>query len=237
MSESAILKLFSRYQDGDIDAIVEIVEYERAQIFDYLIRLTGQHDSALATIDEVVRALKNSDLDHSFESYNDLRVKVFSTARNFSRHIWNADITALENQGLGGADSDDGKRRLMQLEAALARLPGIDRELVLLNCRYGFFTSETAAILNMSGESCSDRITMVLHELTKDMPGSEGSMKELVGSLLLHPITGNANTGTVALSQIMGDIGKVRRGWGYYRNLILIFLTLAVFGLLYYFYL
>ena len=236
MNEDLNQRLFLKYQDGDLDAIVEIIELERAQLFDYLIRMTGQHDRSLATIDEVVKALRSEDLAQNFGDYESLKVKVFATARNFSQHIWNADISALENQGFAELDEDDLRASLQNIEAFMAKLPGVDRELLLLHGRYGFSVVDAAAVLNRDSEFCSDRISMLFLDLKNILPTIDGSVRELLGALPHHPISGNANLGTVALSQIMGDMGKVRRSWAYYQNLILIVLLFVLLGSLYYLY-
>jgi len=235
MTETVNNKLFLKYQDGDIDIIVDIIELERAQLFDYLIRMTGQHDRSLATIDEVVRALKSEELAQSFSTYEQLKIKILATARNFSQDIWNADINALENQGFSGVEDDRQREVLQSIEVKLANLPGIDRELLLLHCMYGLSIDETSLVVNRSIEFCSDRISLLLQGLKDDLGDVDDSVMELIVSIPRHPISGNTNMGTVALSQIMGDIGKVRREWAY-QSLIAMVLLLALLGALYYFY-
>lgn len=251
MSNDEIIKRFS---DGDMDALIHILEGERSALYDYLVRMTGEMERSYDSMEEVLRAIY-----HHADRYNDysrIRVDIYKTARSFNRDIWNADTSQLEillpeasvyvKEEVTNIPGECGKtiepkvahREIIEDEVhrVVRQHPPKQREILLLYHRYGFSLREMGDIF---GCLHADMVTELLaaEQAFKNSWKSSGELSKLIKNMVYHPLPKEDHT-TVALSELIK--GVERKKWnisGVVRQMVfavLIFLTVifAVFYLL-----
>ena len=211
--------IFAAMQAGNQDALVELVEIERDQLYDYLLRMTGHRDESLGVLDEVVSALKPQ-VD-SFSTHQEFRVVLFATARSFTGHLWNADTKSLVNETFSQAEGNAeprGLSELKQLEKQLSALPGWEREPIMLVLRYDFQWQDTAEIMSIVEKTAIDGYNRGLITLARRFRSDPQALEENITKIPNHPLSLHSQKSTMALSQIMEDMKTTRSRPGEWRR-------------------
>lgn len=152
---------------GDTRAFDAVYDRYRAPLYAFLVRLTGSASVAEDLLQETwLRLARHS---RALPPSTELRPWLFTVARNLyrSHRRWVLlDAGRLRELGLHPfeaapgpfeAAAESATRR--ELEAALARLPLEQREVLLLCSVSGFEPSEAAAILGISPEATRQRLS------------------------------------------------------------------------------
>ena len=155
---------FENYAEGDKGALLNIMELERDTLYDYVFRMTAQDEFANSTIDEVTNILCGSNSSASFLSLDEFRIVLYTTARSFSGDRWNADITKLivpefdrELTALVDAKKID-KDKLLNFISFLASMPPPQREILLLQYRFGFYVVDIVRIMSITEQTASELV-------------------------------------------------------------------------------
>ncbi len=203
---------FSRVRGGDIDAFIEILEIERAVMFDYLMRMTGQSGRAKDTLDEVGRTLRTRLSE--YHSLPALRVGIYRKAREANRDIWYADTRQLENSGLSGFSDHDYEasvEALQLLDQSLNKLPGIAREVVLLRYRHVFDEHEISQIVGTSRDEIVGHLKAGFLQLKNLGFADDTDFALLLGEVPGHPVPERSAYSTMALSAMMSELRRSHR--------------------------
>src|SRR5690606_33367277 len=121
-------KLFTKFRRGEMSALSELLEAEKVELFDYLIRMTGSIAVASDTIEDVFLGLADGG-QYDFRTYRAFRICLYETARKFNGDKWNAETSRLENPAYSnqGSSPDLSSSDLLQyraLDKSLRGLPG-----------------------------------------------------------------------------------------------------------------
>ncbi len=205
-------KLYRRVKSGDGRALPEILEAERPELFDFLLRMTGQVSKSTETVDEVFQSLNEDALDAT-GSYIDLRLMLFSTARRFTTDVWNAETPRLVNAALeGGSDVDQPTDKVQRersfyrpLDKSLRGLPGREREVVLLRARGGFDWDEIAQVMGIGSTLIERTFVDGIARIERECPGVVGAEAALA-KLPAHPEPMRSSQRTINLSMVMQGI-------------------------------
>jgi RNA polymerase sigma-70 factor (ECF subfamily) len=185
------LRLVARLKAGDAAAFEAIYEAFRPRLFSFLARLSRRRDVAEDLLEETWLRLvtKASDLT------DDTRLGpwLFTVARNlfasWCRHRAKDDDRifdlALSWPGaLPGESPFEAAARgetERRLEAALARLPAKDREVLLLVAGEELSPSEAAAVLGLSPEALRKRLQRARERLALGMQEEPDILQEKAG--------------------------------------------------------
>jgi len=212
-------KLFRKFKGGNAAALADLLEGERMELYDYLMRMTGQVSRSAETIDEVYQSLDTETLT-ALGSYHELRLCLYTTARKFSTDIWNADTTKLMNSAIEvkltsadsqvpselAADGDSAEQQVAWLLDRLVRsLPGREREALLLGAQRGFVPSEVGEIMGLPEHEMETLGAAVLARLTRDSQLGAHTTEHL-RRLPGHPLPVRSTQATVNLSMVMQGI-------------------------------
>ncbi len=191
------------------DQVRTLLQEESHNLFDYLLRMTGQAERSAESTDEVVRVMVKWFGENPDASFKSIRKKFYTTARNFSADIWEADVENLQNSGYDADEEHADEKHLRDFEKRLNKLDALDREIVLLKCRYGF-DADTIRELTKLDDDINTSVQKVLDGLERHVNGGKAS--EAIARLPLHPIPSNPlSSQTQALSELMRNL-KSRRG-------------------------
>ena len=152
MEKKAIDKndLFLAWRRGSQEALLELMTDERAYLYDYLLRMTGDRSRSEDAVFEVTELMPKQTLEYA--SYAECRQYLFKTARASCRDIWNSD-TVLLSEDLRAIGSDSRHQAQIQAFAgALRALTGPLRECVLLLHRFDFDVAGAAVVMGESEE-------------------------------------------------------------------------------------
>ena len=183
------LRLVARLKAGDAAAFEAIYEAFRPRLFSFLARLSRRRDVAEDLLEETWLRLvtKASDLA------DDTRLGpwLFTVARNlfasWCRHRALDDERILDRawswpdareSPFEAAARGETERRL---EAALARLPSRDREVLLLVAGEELSPSEAASVLGLSPEAVRKRLQRARARLALGMDGEPDLLQEKAG--------------------------------------------------------
>lgn len=207
-------KLFRQVLKGEQAALMDILEGERHELFDYLMRMTGQVTRSYESVDEVFSSLTRETIA-TLGSYGELKVCIFATARRFNADIWNADISILVN----AAVSPDKARNVDVIEVAVANpkaalkadeafraLGGQQREAVLLSMITGFELAEISEITDQPIREVEQLISQGLVLLKQELGASADVVQFMREHLVLHPQPVRSSAMTLNLSQLMQGI-------------------------------
>jgi RNA polymerase sigma-70 factor (ECF subfamily) len=166
MDREAELELVRRVQDGDEDAFDAVYGAFNARLFGFLARLTGRREVAEELVEETwLRFVRHAD---RLEPDTRLGAWLFTVARNL--HVSYCRTHVTESEGLIGlslwpvesAESPFDLACRSELERrvteALAALPAVLREALVLVGVEGLQPSEAAAICGITPEAMRQRV-------------------------------------------------------------------------------
>lgn len=244
MNKSRLLenkKLFKAFQKGDAGALVEMLENERPSLFDYLMRMIGQVEKSCDTIEEVFLTI-NVEILSDLQSFDDLRVMLYATARRFNADIWNADTALLENEGIGeeyqgkGVDQDilESLHFFQSLDGALRALKPFEREVAYLRLSAGLAMSDISNILANPQHLIDAAYEAAISSLVQSTSFTRDEVEDGLHRMPKHPIPPRSSHATVNLSMVMEGIKTRPAGvWSIRRTVILT--VIAVGGAAWYF--
>ena len=221
--------LFKRFKDGSPRALQELFAAERADLFDYLMRMTGQVSKSTDTIDELLSGLDDQSLK-DIQTYSELRLMLFSTVRRFNSDAWNVDTSRLINAALETDGAGDAARRdrviILAVDRALRGLGAREREVVILRARARFEFPGVAAIAGIGERQAELSYADALSRLDHECPGA-AKLEEIIEMLPNHPEPLRSSQRTINLSMVMNDIKAKPVGlWSPFRLMTLIVLLL-----------
>lgn len=176
------LALVARLRAGDTDAFDVVYEAFHARLFNFLARLARNRDTAEDLLEETW--LRFVDHTRKLKPDSTLAPLLFTIARNLhvsycrSRRL--EDSYAVDLLGLWPSgsprpspfESAVAKETGLRIETALAAMPAIYREALLLVTVHGLKPAEAAAVCGVSPEAMRQRIsrarTLVAKELDRD---------------------------------------------------------------------
>jgi DNA-directed RNA polymerase specialized sigma24 family protein len=206
--------------------------------------MTGQISRSIDTIDEVYQSL-TEDVLESIDTYAELKVCLYTTARKFNADIWNADTAKLQNAALertGGESSKDAEdldepaanKTHRQLDKALRGLSGAEREAVLLRCRAHFDFSELSEIMSISEHEAEGRFNSGVKKVAQEVGGGT-DLEARIFRAPAHPLPLRSSQATMNLSMVMQGIkAKPVRLWSPVRIGMLILIAALVGGYLFF---
>jgi DNA-directed RNA polymerase specialized sigma24 family protein len=176
-------KFFRKFKAGSGTALLDMLEAERQDLYDYLMRMTGQVSRSADTVDEVFQSLSGEILE-TIAGYVEFTV----------------DADQLDERTLLLRQSDKA------LDRALRLLPGRERESVLLRTRGGFADAEVGEIMGLSTAEAQADASRGLRRIQADCPSPPGGYE--VGLLRLppHPAPMRSAQATMNLSEVMQGI-------------------------------
>ncbi len=226
-------RLFRKFRSGQTGALLEILESERQSIYDYMMRMTGQVQKSSETIEEVYISL-NEGILTELQTYEDLRLLLYTTTRKFSADIWNANTSMLENSAiLANVDSDplgeDGLRQVkfqQDLDRGIRGLKPFEREVVYLRLVVGMAFSEISDVVGNSQDAVEKSFQSAIEALSKTIGKSQDEIEDGLHRICKHPMPPRSSPATVNLSMVMEGIKTKPSGvWSMKR---IIFLSLVV---------
>jgi RNA polymerase sigma factor (sigma-70 family) len=226
-------KLFRKFRGGDASALVEILESERQNIYDYMMRMTGQVQKSAETIEEVYISLNEGVLTE-LQAYEDLRLLLYTTTRKFSADIWNANTSMLENSGiLADVDADplgeEGLRQLklqQELDRGIRVLKAFEREVVYLRLVVGMAFSEIADVVGNSQDAVEKAYSSAINELSESIGKSQDEIEDGLHRISKHPMPPRSSPATVNLSMVMEGIKTKPSGlWPVKKIAVLVILA------------
>jgi RNA polymerase sigma-70 factor (ECF subfamily) len=185
------LRLVARLKAGDTAAFEAIYEAFRPRVFSFLVRLTRRRDVAEDLLEETWLRLVTRASDLTDDTH--LGPWLFTVARNlfasWCRHraldesrIFDLALSwpgALPRESpFEAAARGETERRL---EAALARLPSKDREVLLLVAGEELSPSEAAAVLGLAPEAARKRLQRARERLALGMREEPDLLQEKAG--------------------------------------------------------
>ncbi|MCC7382019.1 MAG: RNA polymerase sigma factor [Deltaproteobacteria bacterium] len=162
--------LLGRTAEGDRRAFGELVARHQAAVYRFSLRMMGDEASAEDVLQETfISALKKA---ATFRGTGSARAWLMAIARNTGRmsrrrHAGEPSqfesLDALGREAGWGAEADlaellDERNRREQLERALAELPPLDREVLLVRDVEGLSGEETAEALGLSIAATKSRL-------------------------------------------------------------------------------
>lgn len=204
---------FSRLRDGDLDRLIEILDIERAAMFDYLMRLCGQINRSKDSLDEVGRVLQTDAA--KFTSLQELRVELYKRARAANLDIWNADVRRLENSAFNNMrddDSDEASSEALQLlDQSVGKLAGPEREVLLLRYRHGFDESEIGRIIASPSNEVVSLLKKAFQRLKSLGFAEDTDFGAMLPEIPPHPVPDRSAYSTMALSAMMSELKRSHR--------------------------
>jgi hypothetical protein len=120
---------------------------------------------------------------------------------------------------------------LKNVERNLAILPGWEREPIILQLRCGFVGGEVADVMGIDEPSSGYSFKAGIAKIGRNVNLDFDTVESLVSKIPNHPLAAKTYESTLALSQIMDDIGKVRKTSGSRWRLPLLVVILVGVGL------
>ena len=175
--------LFLAWKQGNQDALVELLVVERAYLFDYLIRMTGDRSRSEDAVFEITQLMPKQAVQYA--TYAQCRKYLFKAVRESCLDIWNSD-TALLTEDLRTFKGDGSlKDKIVPFAAALRSLAGPLRECVLLVHRLHFDIVDAAEIMGESVEKVKSGEVQTIKALLTGVAGSPQEAVNLLGRLPL----------------------------------------------------
>jgi DNA-directed RNA polymerase specialized sigma24 family protein len=219
---------FKAFKSGDDDALEELLQSEKTRLFDYMMRMTGQLTRSLDITNETINVLAPV-ADHE-ETFEDLLVVLYKTARNFSLDIWNADTSRLENGAYSASPAaklDKNLTSLIALEHIIRSLPPKQREILLLHERLGFSPDEIAEITSYPIGDVEEIFAHALGVTEAALTGEAEKVPEFMTKIHAFPIPEVDEQVTQNLSMVFKDLKKSSKSTpgGVFKLLIAVLLA------------
>ncbi|MFW7381068.1 MAG: sigma factor-like helix-turn-helix DNA-binding protein [Oligoflexus sp.] len=172
-------------------------ETERALLFDYLVRMTGDLERSRSEVFDVIQVIKKSQRHQ--QSANETRSQMYRTARSFCADCWFRSPLKLLDQVYLGTNRQQDLRRI---ESFLDQLPPADREVTLLRYRYGFSSKEIASIVGKSIQQVQMMINQSVLALRREQADIDMNQ---IKQFPLFPLV-EFETATAAIDEIVERI-------------------------------
>lgn len=237
--------LFQAYQAGDDEAMASLISQEQLRLFDYLFRMTGDKARSADAADEAAQAVQAR--GNKFTSVGDVRVSLYSTARNFSADTWNADTSQLLNDALApfvpksNQKADDKKKGIPppvptviephfdKLDEAIRTLPGQQREVAILVLKVGMSPQECAQVMGWPEDKVVVTGQEVLAQIEKELGEPDLDVAQEIMMMPLHPYPVRTNSSTMALSEVIENVRRSRPAiLTHMLQLIIVFALLGI---------
>ena len=227
-------ELFESYKQGYKTKIHEILDLEKAYLYDFLLRMTGDQAGALAALEQAQSLILSC--DESWASLNGLRLGLYRHAREQMREVWNADVSKLEHPSLSQVlkNPDSGPRAVKRAKAykrlnrAITTCDGNGREIILLHLCNKFTFSEVGELIGQSREFVEENYGDALGHITATVPELKVDPRKVIGNLEVYPLPRTEDTRLSDLSGLMGAIERERKAssanFAFYGFLLLILL-------------
>ena len=212
-------QLFAQFVDGDEEALFEFIELQRHTIFDYVLRMTGQSDRAISTVDDLMRTALGA--AQRVDSGSALRLKLFAAARRFHVDAWGVETSHLLNLALEESDDRPGqvtelreienKDTYLHLDKVIRHLEARDRELIWLTGIADFNVSQISQILGVSQTDLEHDVQEAWHRLSEQSERDIEELKIFFETYPLHPIPGGSDGDTMAISQMISELTQSKR--------------------------
>jgi hypothetical protein len=209
-----IEQLFHRLKNGDYSVLPKLIAAEEPLAFDYLMRMTGMVDPSTKSILDIEHVFAADD-EKRFEDFNEFRVDIYQTLRRFNESNFAEDTSALSLSPEGHSLPE----RLGRLEPQL-------RELVILRYRSQLKLEDVASLCFLSEDQVRQKLDQAIEIL-----GLRNNEHYLL-TIPLFPLQRDSHShhGSVAVSQIMGDIEKLNKWMRFKQLLSVIFILAALIG-------
>jgi RNA polymerase sigma factor (sigma-70 family) len=235
-------KLFRKFRGGDLRALSDLVDIERPELYEYLMRMTGEVSRSADTIDEVVQSVSDEAL-HELNTPLELRMLLYATARRLSADIWNADTSRLKNAALEQAADGDAaseqplreRQAYLALDKALRNLGGREREVVTLRSRCNFEFYEIGDLLGLSADAAEQVFLSGMQRVDAECSGAVVGPESALQRMPAHPLPERTSQATMNLSMVMEGIKTKPVGLRSPARL-LAFAAVLVFAAAYYLY-
>ncbi|SME96581.1 hypothetical protein [Pseudobacteriovorax antillogorgiicola] len=195
-------------------------ETQKALLYDFMVRMTGDPQRMTTILLEVVRAVQDQAKEQGWDQAQ-CKIKLYQTAKNFCADRWyKPPQTALDGiyQGTNAHD------KLREIEELIISFGPFEREVLLLRYRYGFGEHDIAQIVKKKPELINEKLKQLMKEFKRS------HKEEDTKSLLQFPLfqIEKEEYSTVALSELF----EPQRG-DYLRILKSLFWFLGILGMLY----
>ena len=214
----------------------DLLELERPELYDWMLRMTADQHRSLEGVDEVLNSVESS--DEEFSELESLRACLYRTARNFHADAWRTSTSLLSNALLepdfsAASGGLDPKRReeFARIDHFVRQLPPEEREVLLLVRRYDFSVQVAADVVG----SEEDLVKEHLRGVDEGLSALGGGLVKLMGDLPLHPMPTPAPQTSTNLSEMIHDLREARgfRHWPWKRIALLAMVVAAlVWGVL-----
>lgn len=212
-------KMFRRVLAGDRHALGDLISLEQPEIFDYLLRMTGEVNRSIEGFEQAVQELGQTQIQ-DLPSAQALRAFLFKRSRRALFDIWNADTTRLTNAALEMPKGDErlDERRINALQAAkaidrsLRALPGPEREAVLLRVRYGFEFAHISELMGISESEIESLSLLGMQRVDGECSGQVTGPEDTLQKMPAHPLPQRSVQSTVNLSVVMEGIKAKPQG-------------------------
>ena len=180
------LELVARLRAGDPDAFDRVYDAFHARLFNFLARLARNRDTAEDLLEETW--LRFVDHAPKLKPDTSLAAFLFTIARNLhvsycrSRHLedsYSQDLLGLWPSGSTRPSPFDcavANETGLRIEDALAAMPAIYREALLLVAVEGMKPAEAAAVCAISSEAMRQRISRARALIAKQLDLENGSV-------------------------------------------------------------
>lgn len=209
----ARVRLFKKTQSGDGNALADLLSDERSELYDFLMRMTGQQSRSADSVEEVYQSLSDEMME-GVTTYEDFKVLIYQTARKFNADIWNAETARLLNASLD-APAEGGevtekvlreRKNHIALDRAVRILPPTYREAMLLRARCGFDHAEIGAIMGLPEVEAESLAVNGLRKVEAECPGLNQEAEDALKKLPHHPPPERSTQATMNLSMVMQGI-------------------------------
>jgi RNA polymerase sigma-70 factor (ECF subfamily) len=174
--------LIARYRDGDTDALGELVERYRRQLFGYILNMTGGSTDADEVFQEVwFRAIRRLPRYR----HGNFPGWLMRIARNFvidrarqrkpvrsldeTRADGDAWVDRVADPAPGPGHAAEDRELGAQIRSAVAQLPAEQREVFVLRVQSGLPFKEIAALQGVSINTALARMQYALSKLRKEL--------------------------------------------------------------------
>lgn len=204
-----LTSLFKNFKKGDAEALEAIIQNEKAWLFDYLIRMTGQVSKSVDVMQEAINVM--IPVADQEEELQDLLVLLYRTARSFAMDVWNADTSKLENSAYTGTDQhlqEPGILELVEIERVLRSLPAKQREVILLHLRYKFTLADVSDITGYDEDDVKEYFDQGKNVLTAALGVTLERASLSFLKLKVFSVPDETSDGTQNLSMVVRDLKK-----------------------------
>lgn len=152
------------------------IEAQRPNMYDYIVRMTGNIGRAESAILEAVRIALH--MDNLSEDQAEVRVSLFKMARKFTADVWYGEFKLMVDKLY---DDFTGPSELRKIELAIDDLPSNQKEFLLLHYRYEFSVAQIAELTSKPLATVNSGLKVALKNLSESFQiGDAGLIKELV---------------------------------------------------------